>query len=227
MDELSEEPGRSGLNILNRNQDAPQHRTAQMPADVDPATNLSTSSLTGSPLNREHYESPRFVLEELPEDYDDQTAGIEVLHPDSVEEQDDDSNATTSGSDSGVEPDAAVVRRLEHLRCDDGSPSKRQRNDRVKRKWKSGLFKRTHSQSAEDELEDGTQAESPVRKMAPMRRMRRRIGSPTESDWVEEFSDGSVYSVPASRASSVFHDEGHIGEPSSTGRSEHVMDVDP
>ena len=149
-----------------------------------------------------------------------------MLHPDSVEEQDDDSNTMSSDLDGAADFDLAVALRFQKLRCDDKSSPTYRTRDQTKRKWKTGLFKRTHSQSADDEVEERGEVESPNLKEPSMRRIRRRIGSPNESDWVEELLDGSVDSVPASRPSSEFWDDGSAGESKASAQTGNAVDVE-
>jgi len=200
---------------------------AQMMTNNDTIINSTTTDQADRSVSLINGSSSGLMFEELPDDYNDQSAGIEIIHPDSVEEQEDDIPTLSSDLDVAAEPDSTIARRLQQLRCDDDDnpPPPREGRDQVKRKWKTGFSKRTHSQSADEEAEEG-QIESPVRRKLRPRRMRRRIGSPNESDWVEEFSDGSVYSVSASRPASGIWDDGVVGKSDAMAQSGNAMDVD-
>lgn len=209
------------------NQSPPQALTGRMLAEEDIIGDHGELKGVKSSVDNHRRGSPAFSFEELPDDYDNANdAGIEIIHADSIEESSDDNVPISPESDSAAESEAGVTRRLRRMHCNDSTTPEYRSRDQVKRKWNAGLYKRTHSQSAEDEEKEDSQVESPIRRKAPMRRMRRRIGSPTESDWVEEFSDGSVYSVPASRAGSVLREDGHAGKARVETATEEAMDVD-
>jgi len=171
-------------------------------------------------------QAPTITIEELSElDQVQQNPDIEVIQPDGFEEAESDTEIGTG--EFGQEPvsEETISGRLRRLRCDDdvASPKRSLRRDADKRKWKSGTFKRTYSQSAEDDVDSlhVTAAEDGKRK-AHARSLRRRIGSPDSRIWVGEASDGSAYEDHSSRDTSVPTDSERL----SPSKTEGFMEID-
>jgi len=158
-----------------------------------------------SSLGQSQSTSDNITLEELPEDYMPIANEAETIQPTSYSSPTSslDSDIQTSESDDDTMSDTGtgVTQRFQDLQCDEDSPKQRRSQDKKKRN--AALFKRTYSQSVEDEKDVHLTPVDNFRRKAVPRRMRRRIGRPMSGEWVEEVSDGGSYNDIKSREGSV------------------------
>ncbi|KAF2083660.1 hypothetical protein K490DRAFT_69579 [Saccharata proteae CBS 121410] len=136
---------------------------------------MDTANQPSSPRNIWTVSDGDFTIEELPDDDDTSYASqTEIIRPSGFEE------APHFRDDHGVSA------HLARLNCDDesaaessGEALQRRRYERKKKRWSSGLFKRSHSQSVGSDTDaddvDGVDAHDVG---SSARRLRRRVRGP-------------------------------------------------
>jgi len=155
-------------------------------------------------LGQSRSTSDNITLEELPEDYAPSANEAETIQPTSY-------SSPTSSADDGLhssesddtisDTGTGVTQRFQDLQCDENSPKQKRSQDKKKRS--ATFFKRTYSQSVEDEEDVQLTPVDKFRRKPVPRRMRRRIGRPMSGEWVEEVSDGGSYNDIESRVGSI------------------------
>lgn len=168
-------------------------------------------SPTAYRTSRLHSHGSDVVVEELSDDDVGYASDIEVLRPDELEEVESESESSDGqDSEDKRDPHAAIVRRMSKLHCEDTGLSER-RQRQIRKRWGSGLFKRTHSQTLGSDPETdyvGAMDDQDV----TTRRLRRRVRGPDDrSSLIFEDVNGAGQSEQGERSS--------VGTPSRPGSS--------
>ncbi|KAK3709960.1 hypothetical protein LTR37_010579 [Vermiconidia calcicola] len=125
-------------------------------------------------------------VEELTEGDAGYTTDLDVVYPEELEEveSDSDNEYESSDDDDDNDPGTGIADRLSRLGCDDSPEAefeKKRRENRLRKRKDSRVFKRSHSQSVKGDTEaTDSDAMGDHDLTASARRLRRRVGGPTE-----------------------------------------------
>ncbi|KAI9843552.1 MAG: hypothetical protein M1837_006228 [Sclerophora amabilis] len=136
---------------------------------------------------------PTFLVEEIGDGDGGCYSDLEIIRPDQYEEADSDwaqSENSRSSSIRGFERRTGIVSDFQEMRL--GGSRAREERSRRHRQKKFGIFKRSHSQSIENDIEGKDSAASDMQGIGPgARRLRRRVQGPRNQSSLDADERGS------------------------------------
>lgn len=176
-------------NLPSRSPSASGMASAGSTGDSSPEPGSPSEESDDPPVQTRTVSDAEFTLEELPDDEVGRDTDIEVIRPDNYEDAD------------SAEVDVDLSRKLGDMQCQDSEndvEEQLRRQRRRKKRWSSGLFKRSHSQSLGSDTDNEDVETMDAQDVgSSARRLRRRTRGPGDRSSLvfDDMSNNNIVEV--------------------------------